>query len=97
MGVGQPIDLRGRTKKSALRILKRYSSLPRTTQAQVLGKQLLRSGTSIGAQYREANRARSDAEFVRKVASTLQELEETSCWLELLIDSQIAAANGSGR
>ena len=97
MGVGQPIDLRGRTKKFALRILKRYSSLLRTTQAQVLGKQLLRSGTSIGAQYREANLARSDAEFVRKVESTLQELEETSCRLELLIDSQIAAANGSGR
>ena len=70
-------DLRMRTKQFALRILRLYSSLPRTTQAQVLGKQVLRSGTSVGAQYCEATRARSVAEFISKLECGLQELEET--------------------
>jgi four helix bundle protein len=86
-------DLRERTKKFALRILKLHSSLPSTTQAQVLGKQLLRSGTSVGAQYREARRARSNAEFISKMESALQELEETSYWLELLVDAQVVKAS----
>jgi four helix bundle protein len=63
--------------------------LPKTTEAQVLGKQALRSGTSVGANYREATRARSTAEFVSKVGVGLQELEETDYWLELLADSDI--------
>jgi four helix bundle protein len=82
-------DLRKRTKTFALRILRLYSSLPRTTQAQILGKQLLRSGTSAGAHYREACRARSSAEFVSKIECGLQELEETTYWMELLVDSGI--------
>ena len=63
--------------------------MPKTTEAQVLGKQVLRSGTSVGANYREATRARSTAEFVSKVGVGLQELEETDYWLELLADSGI--------
>ena len=59
-------DLRARTKSFALRVIKLYASLPKTTEAQVLGKQLLRSGTSVGAQYREACRAKSDADFISK-------------------------------
>ena len=82
-------DLRKRTKLFALRIIKLYSSLPKTTEAQVLGKQLLRSGTSVGAHYREAKRARSTAEFISKVEGGLQELDETIYWLELLSESQI--------
>lgn len=82
-------DLKTRTKLFALRIIKLYSSLPQTTVAQVMGKQILRSGTSVGAQYREATRARSTAEFVSKVEGGLQELEETGYWLELLIDAGI--------
>ena len=82
-------DLRLRTREFALRVLRLYSSLPRTTEAQVLGKQVLRSGTSVGAQYREARRARSNAEFVSKIESGLQELEETLYWLELLTDAKI--------
>lgn len=82
-------DLRARTKQFALRILRLYSSLPRTTQAQVLGKQVLRSGTSVGAQYREAARARSVAEFISKLECGLQELEETVYWLELLAEGGI--------
>src|SRR5947209_20635630 len=86
-------DLRGRTKAFALRILRLYISLPKTTEAQILGKQLLRSGTSVGAHYREATRARSTAEFVSKIEGGLQELEETTYWLELLTESGIVPAS----
>ena len=82
-------DLNDRTKAFALRIIRLYSALPNTTETQVLGKQVLRSGTSVGAHYREANRARSTAEFVSKIGVGLQELEETSYWLELLIESEL--------
>ena len=82
-------DLRGRTKQFALRIIRMYTALPKEQVAQVLGKQALRSGTSIGAHYREANRARSDAEFLSKVRLALQELDETAYWLELLIEAEI--------
>src|SRR3954471_9300297 len=83
-------DLRERTKEFALRIIRMYSALPKTTDAQVLGKQVLRSGTSIGANYREAFRGRSRAEFVAKCGDALRELEETSYWLELLVESGVA-------
>ena len=82
-------DLRERTKEFALRIVRLYAALPKTTEAQVLGKQALRSSTSVGANYREATRARSTAEFVSKVGVGLQELEETDYWLGLLADSGI--------
>ena len=82
-------DLRSRTKRFALRIIKLYVALPKTTEAQVLGKQALRSGTSVGAHYREGTRARSTAEFVSKLGGAQQELEETAYWLELLGDSEI--------
>ena len=85
-------DLKERTKKFALRIIKLFSALPKTTEAQVIGKQILRSGTSVGAQYREACRARSNAEFVSKIESSLQELDETSYWLELLTEAEIVKA-----
>src|SRR5438874_9031083 len=80
----KPEDLKVRTKRFALRILRMYAALPATTEAQVLGKQVLRSGTSVGAHYREGHRARSSAEFVSKMEVGLQELDETSYWLELL-------------
>ena len=85
-------DLKVRTKKFALRIIKLFTSLPKTTEAQVIGKQVLRSGTSIGAQYREACRSRSNAEFISKMESSLQELDETSYWFELLVDGGIVPA-----
>src|SRR3989442_4595462 len=84
---------RGRTKAFALRMLRLYISLPKTTEAQILGRQVLRSGTSVGAHYREATRARSTAEFVSKIEGGLQELEETAYWLELLADSGIVPAS----
>ncbi len=89
MNEGREKDLRVRTKDFALRIARLYSSLPKTTEAQVLGRQLLRSGTSVGAHYREATRARSTAEFVSKIEGGLQELEETAYWLELLGSAEI--------
>ena len=86
-------DLRLRTRAFAIRIVRLYTSLPKTAEAQVLGKQLLRSGTSVGAQYHEATRARSKAEFISKIESALQELEETTYWLNLLIDCGITTKN----
>lgn len=82
-------DLKIRTKKFALRIIKLYTALPKTTEAQVIGKQILRSGTSVGAQYSESIRARSTAEFISKIESALQEFEETTYWIDLLIESEI--------
>ena len=81
--------LKERTKKFALRIVRLYSSLEKRGAAEVIGKQLLRCGTSVGAQYREAARARSVAEFISKTESATQELDETSYWLELLQDSKL--------
>jgi four helix bundle protein len=66
-----------------------YSTLPKSSPAQVLGNQVLRSGTSVGANYREAWRARSRAEFVAKLGDCLKELDETAYWLELLAESGI--------
>ncbi len=83
----QPPDLRVRTKAFALRIIKMFGQLPKSEVARVVGKQVLRSGTSVGANYREAYRARSKAEFVAKMGDCLRELEETSYWLELLVES----------
>lgn len=82
-------DLKQRTKDFALRIIRMYCALPKSTEAQVLGRQILRSGTSVGAHYREGMRARSDAEFISKLEGGLQELEETGYWLELLGESKI--------
>lgn len=82
-------DLRDRTKEFALRIIRMFGALPKTTEAQILGKQVLRSGTSVGANYREAFRGRSKAEFVAKVGDCLREIEETAYWLELLVEGGI--------
>lgn len=85
-------DLRGRTKAFALRIVRMFTALPKTTEAQVLGKQVLRSGTSVGANYHEAYRSRSRAEFIAKAGDCLKELEETAYWLELLEEGGIVDA-----
>src|SRR5689334_12791587 len=85
-------DLRERTKTFALRVVRMFSALPKTPQAQVLGKQVLRSGTSIGANYREAFRARSKAEFIAKCGDSLREIEESAYWLELLMESGVIGA-----
>jgi four helix bundle protein len=85
-------DLYERTKKFAVRIVRLYAALPKTAEAQVMGRQVLRSGTSAGAQYREARRAKSDADLVNKIEGALQELDETAYWLELLEDTGVVPA-----
>ncbi len=80
-------DLKGRTREYALRIIKLYEALPSRGAGQVLAHQLLRSGTSVGAHYREAIRGRSRAEYVAKLNGGLMELEETLYWLELVEES----------
>jgi four helix bundle protein len=82
-------DLRIRTKDFALRILRLYRSLPFRDDARVVGKQLLRSGTSVGANYRAACRARSKAGFIAKMGIVLEEADETVFWLELLSEGGI--------
>ena len=89
----KPRDIGERTKAFALRIIRLYVSLPKTTEAQVIGKQVLRSGTSVGAHVREGKRSRSNAELISKIEGGLQELEETVYWLELLVDSGIVKAD----
>jgi four helix bundle protein len=80
-------DLEQRTKRFALAVIKLSSSLPRTREIDILSRQLIRSATSIGANYREANRGVSRADFTNKIGTVQKEAAETQYWLELLIDS----------
>jgi four helix bundle protein len=80
-------ELRDRTKAYALRVIRLFRSLPRSIEAQVMGKQLLRSGTSVAANYRAACRARSRAEFLSKLCIVLEEADESTLWIELLVES----------
>ncbi|MGH9396642.1 MAG: four helix bundle protein [Terriglobia bacterium] len=84
-----PEDLRQRTKQFALRVIKLFRALPKTEEARVLGRQILRSGTSVAANYRSACRARSRADFISKIGVVVEEADETAFWLELLIDAGI--------
>jgi four helix bundle protein len=77
---------RKRTKAYASAVVRAYCELPKRTECQVLGKQLIRSGTSVAANYREASRARSDAEFVSKIDVCAQEADESLLWIELLVE-----------
>jgi four helix bundle protein len=85
----RPEELRDRTKAFALRVIRLFRSLPYRTDTQVLGKQLLRCGTSVAANYRAACRARSKAEFIARIAIVAEEADEAVLWLELLIESGI--------
>lgn len=87
----QTAALLARTKAFALATIRIYSGLPKETVAQIIGRQLVRSVTSAGAQYREAQRAKSIADFLSKTEGVLQEIDETRYWLELLEDSGIGA------
>ena len=87
----QERDLRDRTKRFGMRFIRMFPRLPKRAEAHVIAKQVLRSATSVGANYREAFRARSKAEFISKCGDSLRELEETSYWLELLVDSRLVS------
>jgi four helix bundle protein len=82
-------ELKDRTKEFAIRIVKLFRALPKTDEARVLGRQVLRSGTSVAANYRAACRARSKAEFVAKIGVVVEEADETVFWLELLVETGI--------
>ena len=85
-------ELKARTRRFAVRIVRLFRALPKTDEARVLGKQVLRSGTSVGANYRAACRARSKAEFTAKMGLVVEECDETVFWLELLIETGIVRA-----
>jgi four helix bundle protein len=85
-------ELKQRTKDFAIRVVRLYRSLPHTPDAQTLGKQVLRSGTSVAANYRAVCRARSKAEFISKLGVVLEEADETVFWLELLIETGVLSA-----
>lgn len=84
-------DLAPRTKLFARAILRMFAKLSKDTASQILGRQVLRSGTSVGANYREANRARSKAEFIAKIGDCLKEADESLYWLELLSEEGFLA------
>ena len=82
-----PEEFRSRTKTFALRIIRLVERLPKTRTSEVIGKQLLRSGTSVGANYRAACRARSSADFIAKMRLVEEECDESIYWIELLVES----------
>jgi four helix bundle protein len=90
---GKVRDLRLRPMDFARRIVRLFAALPKGTLAQTLGTQVLRSGTSVGANYREADNGRSKPEFIAKMGDCLRELAETDCWLELMAAEEIVSAD----
>ena len=85
-------ELKTRTKKFALRIIKVSRALPRSPEARVIGYQLLRSGTSVAANYRAACRGRSRPEFLAKIGIVVEEADETVFWLEMLTEAGLVRA-----
>jgi four helix bundle protein len=84
-------NLKDRTKKFALRVIRLVEALPKGKSADVIGKQLLRSGTSVAANYRAACRAKSSADFIAKMGTVEEEADESIFWMELLIESKLVA------
>ena len=82
-------NLKSRTKQFALRVMKLVDALPRTIQDRAIANQIIRSATSVAANYRAACRARSRAEFIAKIGVVEEEADETSFWLELIVDSAL--------
>ena len=91
MSLSQAQELKERTKQFAIRVVRLFRSLPKTEEARVVGKQALRSGTSVAANYRAVCRARSKAECIAKIGVVVEEADETVFWLELLVETGIVA------
>jgi four helix bundle protein len=85
-------ELQDRAKKFALRIIRAFARLPKNEEARVLGRQFLRSGTSVAANYRAACRARSAADFISKISVVVEETDETLFWLELIVEAKLVPA-----
>lgn len=92
MGLEKHQELKDRTKRFAVRIIRMSQALPRTRQAGVINSQILRSATSMAANYRAVGRARSKAEFIAKIGIVIEEADETVFWLELLVETGIIKA-----
>ena len=90
-------ELKQRTKQFALRVIRLVDSLPRSPVGKILGNQLLRCGTSIGANYRAACRGRSTADFVAKLGIVIEESDESLYWMELILDSKLVKVNRMDR
>jgi len=89
-------NLKLRTKKFALAVIKFFAELPKNETCRILGRQLLRSGTSVGANYRAACRAKSTADFISKMGTVEEEADESGYWLELLVeDGQVSTAKAA--
>lgn len=82
-------DLKGRTKQFALRAINLTEALPRTRAGDVIGHQLLRSGTSVGGNYRSACRARSKSDFISKIGISIEEADESLHWMELIVEAKL--------
>ena len=87
--LSQAEQLKDRTKKFAIRVVELFRSLPKTEEARVIGRQLLRSGTSVAANYRAVCRARSKTEFVAKMGVVVEEIDETVFWLEMTVECRL--------
>jgi four helix bundle protein len=85
-------ELKARTKRFALRVMTLVEALPNSVRGRVIANQIMRSATSVGANYRAACRARSRAEFISKIGVVEEEADETAFWLELIIESKIRRA-----
>ena len=81
------LDLKRRTKRFALDVIQFFEGLPKDEVSRVLGRQLLRSGTSVGANYRAAKRSKSNADFINKMGTVEEEADESGYWIDLLVDS----------
>ncbi|MGH8019791.1 MAG: four helix bundle protein [Opitutaceae bacterium] len=86
----EPRDLKQRTQEFALRVIRMVRVLPKSQEGSVIGKQVLRSATSVGANYRSAQRGKSKADFISKLAVAEEEADETCYWLELIIAAELA-------
>ncbi|MBU1298224.1 MAG: four helix bundle protein [Bacteroidetes bacterium] len=82
-------ELKARTKRFAIEIIKLFRKLPKTDDSRIIGKQVLRSATSVAANYRSACRARSKAEFISKIGIVVEEIDETVFWLEIIFETDI--------
>jgi four helix bundle protein len=87
------VELKNRTKQFALRVLKLVAALPKTMEGRVISSQLVRSGTSVGANYRAACRGRSKAEFIAKLGTVEEEADESAYWMELIVDGGLLMKN----
>jgi four helix bundle protein len=85
--------LQNRTKAFAVRVVKAFARLPKDEAVRVIGRQFLRSGTSLAANYRAACRARSIADFISKISVVVEETDETLFWFELLVEAELTKKN----